>query len=89
MDLYEEGFTVSDADVVFSRLVPSLRRILDKQRMPSHSALEDVKYDTSSMEAMLRNVLEVMGYDFNRFRMDISPHPFTIGLGPQRCEDNG
>ena len=82
LDLYEEGFTVSDADAVFSKLVPSLRRILDKQRMPSHSALEDVKYDIPSMEAMLRNVLEIMGYDFNRFRMDISPHPFTIGLGP-------
>ncbi len=82
LDLYEEGFTVSDADAVFSKLVPSLRRILDRQRMPSHSALEDVKYDASTLEAMLKNVLEVMGYDFNRFRMDVSPHPFTIGLGP-------
>lgn len=83
LDLYEEGFTVADADAIFSKLVPSLRSIINRQKMPPHSPLEDVKYERGPAEAMINDILRTMGYDFNRFRVDVSPHPFTIGLGPR------
>ena len=84
LDLYEEGFTVGDADSVYSRLIPATQRLLVKVAaagvFPSEHPLESAKYDTASMEAVNQAVLEILKMPSERFRMDVSTHPFTTGI---------
>jgi carboxypeptidase Taq len=86
LDLFEEGFTVRDADAVFSRLVPTTRKILDKVTAegvyPSKHPLESVKYETDAMVRVNEGVLQMLDMPKDRFRMDVSTHPFTIGIAP-------
>jgi carboxypeptidase Taq len=83
LDLGEEGLTVEDMDSMFSRMIPSLRRILEKTRttkkFPSRHPLEDIKYDVGSMGVVNREITEILGMPKDRFRMDTSTHPFMTG----------
>ena len=84
MDLYEEGFTVRDADAVYSRLIPETKKMLAKVAaagvFPAKHPLEEVKYDTAWMEAVNQGVVEMLKMPSERFRMDVSTHPFTTGI---------
>ena len=86
LDRYEEGFTVADADRVFSRLIPGTVRVLDKVLKagvyPTKHPLESVKYKTEAMERVNRGILQLMNMPKDTFMMDISTHPFTIGIAP-------
>ncbi|MHB8567446.1 MAG: carboxypeptidase M32 [Nitrososphaerales archaeon] len=80
LDLGEEGLTVSDTDSMFSRLIPKLKRIFEKVRseskFPSSHPLEKVKYDTVAMSRVDRKLTEILDMPNDRFRMDVSTHPF-------------
>ncbi|MEM3281361.1 MAG: carboxypeptidase M32 [Saccharolobus sp.] len=83
LDLYEEGFTVSEADRVFSELLPGLSKILDKidDRFTRKYHFEDDKYDIDKMSKILEKIaFEVLKMPKDRFRIDISPHPFTTSM---------
>lgn len=86
LDLYEEGFTVRDADSVFSRLVPKTKQILEKVTSagiyPPRHSLESVKYDTDAMVRVNEGILQMLEMPKDRFRMDVSTHPFTTGIAP-------
>jgi carboxypeptidase Taq len=86
LNLYEEGFTVRDADSVFSRLVPKTKKILEKVVSagvyPPKHPLESVKYDTDAMVRVNEGILQMLEMPKDRFRMDVSTHPFTIGIAP-------
>ncbi len=85
LDLYEEGFTVNDADSIFNSLLPSLKSILEKilseGKYPSRHPLEDVPYDVNDMRMINEELLKLLEMPVGtRFRMDVSAHPFTIGM---------
>ncbi|MGC8582148.1 MAG: carboxypeptidase M32 [Thermoproteus sp.] len=83
LDLYEEGLTSRDVDSIFSVLEPGIRRLLGKLEAggwPRSHPLEEEPYDRQSMEAAIREILGLIGYPQRRFRIDVSPHPFTTGL---------
>ena len=84
LDQFEEGFTVRDADAVYAELIPESKRILAKVAkagvFPSMHPLESVKYDTASMEDVNQGVVEMLKMPADRFRMDVSTHPFTTGI---------
>ena len=86
LNIYEEGFTVRDADIVFSRLVPESRKILGKVTStgiyPSKHSLESAKYDTDAMVRVNEGLLQMLRMPMDRFRMDVSTHPFTTGIAP-------
>jgi len=86
LNLYEEGFTVRDSDAVFSRLVPGTRKILDRVSKagvyPSKSKLESMKYQTDPMERVNEGILKILKMPTDSFRMDVSTHPFTVGIAP-------
>jgi carboxypeptidase Taq len=86
LDLYEEGFTVRDADAVFSRLIPGTRKIADKVSRsglyPSKHPLESKKYSTEAMAKVNEGILKLLRMPMDRFRMDVSTHPFTIDIAP-------
>lgn len=84
MDLFEEGFTVKEADVVFSKLLKGskdiFRKINDDGIYVTPSKLEKTKYREKSMISVNNRILEILEMPRNRFRMDVSSHPFTTGI---------
>ncbi len=84
LNLFEEGFTVRDADAVYSRLIPESKKILAKVASagvyPNKHPLESKKYETAAMERVNEGVLEMLKMPKEKFRMDVSTHPFTTGI---------
>lgn len=83
LDLYEEGLTSRDVESIFATLEPSLKKLLNKldaSGWPKRHKLEEVPYEREKVEAAIREVLEMVGYPKGRFRIDVSPHPFSIGV---------
>ncbi len=86
LNLYEEGFTVRDADAVFARLIPGTKKVMDRVERagtyPSKHPLDSAKYDTPSMQRVNEGIVSLLGMPKERFSMDVSTHPFTIGIAP-------
>ncbi len=85
LDLYEEGLTVDDMDFVFNAMIPRLRKTLDKivneNLFPPKHKLEDIRYEKLALENVDKEILDLLGYPWDRARIDVSEHPFTIGIG--------
>jgi carboxypeptidase Taq len=83
LNLFEEGFTVKDADAVYANLIPGSRKILAKVTTagvyPSKHPLESVKYQKEAMEKVNEGLVKLLKMPRKRFRMDVSTHPFTTG----------
>jgi carboxypeptidase Taq len=84
LDLYEEQVSVDDMDAMFSKLIPALKRILEKVRsekkfVSTHS-LESERYEKENLEKVNRKLTEVLGLPKDRFRMDVSTHPFMTNI---------
>ncbi|MET1101459.1 MAG: carboxypeptidase M32 [Pyrodictiaceae archaeon] len=84
LDLYEEGWTTRDVERMFNKLIPGSKKILEKvlsdEFYPKSHELEQVSYETSKAEKLMKIVLEKLGWSWERGRLDVSPHPFTIEL---------
>ncbi len=86
VDLYEEGMTTRDVDMMFSYLEPNIRRVLDKVlsegKYSVDHPLEKEKYLREEAEKLNLAVLEAFGFPLGkRARLDVSAHPFTINMG--------
>jgi len=85
LDLYEEGITVSDMDQIFSSITPSLKKTLDRVLREgiytAKSPIEKEKYSSYDMQEAEWGILRKIGYNENRFRVDLSAHPFTTSIG--------
>ncbi len=85
LDLYEEGLRIRDMDAVYNAIIPWSRKVLDKVLeegyFPQSHELEKVKYERRAMEKVNKEILDLLGYPWDRARLDVSPHPFTISLG--------
>ncbi len=84
-DLYEEGMTVHDYDEFFGKIEGELKDILTKimnSGWPKEHPLEKEKYDKDALHRVNLEIVKLLGYPLDeRGRLDISAHPFTIGLG--------
>ncbi len=85
LDHYEEGATEAQLQQVFSRVRPRLtgllQRILQSGKQPGPDLLKG-HYPEEQQEALGRQILTAMGFDWSRGRLDRSPHPFCTGLAP-------
>ena len=86
LDMFEEELTVDDLDKVFAVLTPRIQKILKKlvdsgSPFCKESKLEKSKYDIQKVEELNRDILNLLQYDMERFRMDVSTHPFTETMG--------
>ncbi len=82
LDRHEEGLTVRDCEEMFSvvgRLSNLFRRA--RERTPDEHPLEREEYEEGRMRMLNEHVLSSMGFPWDRARMDVSAHPFTVGLG--------
>jgi carboxypeptidase Taq len=81
LDIYEPGLPAADIDALFTplreRLVALLRKISPS---PDHAFL-DQDYDIDAQTRFNHQLMDYIGFDRNRGRLDISAHPFTTSLG--------
>jgi carboxypeptidase Taq len=86
--LDDDGVTASSVRALFSalraRLVPIVRAIAS--RSPADVSCLRQLAPASDQLGFARQVIEAFGYDFDRGRVDLVPHPFTtrISLGDVR-----
>jgi carboxypeptidase Taq len=84
LDQFEEGFTVKDADAVYSKLIPASKKLLARVAAagvyPSKHPLEAAKYETDDMVKVNEEVIKLLRMPMDRFRMDVSTHPFTTQI---------
>ena len=86
LDDFEEDLTVADLDNVFSVLTPRIQQILKKlvdsgSPFCKQSDFEKLDYDTQRVDELNRAILSLLQYDTERFRLDVSTHPFTVAIG--------
>ena len=86
LDNFEEQLTVDDLDKIFGTLTPRIQKILKKLQNSNSPFCKEHKfvktnYDIKRVNDLNRDILTLMQYDMNRFRMDISTHPFTESMG--------
>jgi carboxypeptidase Taq len=84
LDLSEEGLTTDDLDQIFSNLIPDLKKILAKTisqgAFPEKHPLEDADYDVTGMKRVNEKLISLLEMPSNRFRLDVSTHPFSIRI---------
>ena len=86
LDTFEEELTVDDLDKVFSALTPRIQKILKKlvdsgSPYCKESKLGKTKYDIQKVDELNHAILTLLQYNMERFRMDVSTHPFTEAMG--------
>jgi carboxypeptidase Taq len=86
LDSFEEELTVDELDNVFGALTPRLEEILKKlvdlgNPFLKESKLVKSKYDIRTVDELNHDILNLLQYDMERFRMDVSTHPFTETMG--------
>jgi carboxypeptidase Taq len=88
LDDFEPGEITSRVAVVLDtlreRLVPLIAAIGASGRSPNTEILER-HYPLVAQQQFGKFAAEKIGFDFERGRLDVTPHPFTSGLGPHDC----
>ena len=83
LDEYEPGMKTAEVKAIFDALRPKqvelLQRIAQAEQVDNSFIRQ--KYDFDSQEKFGRFIATRMGYDWNRGRMDLAPHPFTTSFG--------
>ncbi len=85
LDSYEPGMTVKQIAPLFAALKADLVPILEKIMVSRVKLKEDFlhfHYPIAQQLVFGREILEVMGYNFQNGRQDLSAHPFTISFHP-------
>ena len=85
LDTYEPGATVAQLQPLFATLRHGLLELLAHVReaaSPPDDGILSQTYDKQQQLAFGDLVLQGMGYDFNRGRLDLSAHPFTTSFHP-------
>ncbi len=85
LDVYEPGMTVATIDPLLSELkeatIPLVRRIKRSKRKPNRSLVLG-SFPKEKQLAYGRRVLESMGFDFTKGRIDLTTHPFCTSFDP-------
>ena len=82
LDDYEPGMKTSDVDKLFEELVGGLLPIIDKV----FGAVDDppewlsASFDTGKQLRVNQWLVEQLGFEMEGGRLDLSPHPFTMGV---------
>ena len=83
LDQYEEGLTVDDVDRMFSKLLPALKSILARiqnSEFTADSPLVKRRYEVDALSRINRKLVDILEMPKDRFRTDISTHPFEANM---------
>ncbi|SIQ83150.1 carboxypeptidase Taq [Aeromonas sp. RU39B] len=81
--LYEPGMTVARLDNIFGELtgwLPGLIRQVTQRQQGSQPQEPIGPFSIASQEALGREVMGLLGFDFEHGRLDVSTHPFCGGV---------
>jgi carboxypeptidase Taq len=79
---YEPYLGLDAAERVLGRLGEELPDLIDAVRESDADLADpfaDGTFDTDTQEAVSRDILDTLGYDWDRGRLDTAPHPFSTG----------
>jgi carboxypeptidase Taq len=81
---YEPCLPLEQAEEILENLKETLVPMIDEIRDSDADVTTDAlsrhaPYDADKQEALSRDALDVVGYDWERGRLDVSSHPFTSG----------
>lgn len=85
LDAYEPGETAASLTAIFDQMKPPLvaliKRIAESGKTAPVEILER-NYPAGAQEKLARDVAELVGFDVNAGRLDVSVHPFCSGIAP-------
>ncbi len=83
LDEYEPRMTTKKVGRVFSDLKEALVPLVQelKEKSSVDASFLSQHYPIEQQEALSRRILEDLGYDFERGRLDVTAHPFTMAVG--------
>ncbi len=79
---YEPCLELSQVEAILDELRETLVPLIEDIRASDADLATDAfsgTYETDAQEALSRDVLDLLNYDFGRGRLDVSTHPFTSG----------
>lgn len=83
LDLYEEGATAADCTAMFDALkdkqVALVKAITESKNQPDDSKLYG-DWSVEKQKAFTEEIVQAIGFDFNRGRQDVAPHPFCTNF---------
>ncbi len=84
LDLYEEGLKAKDVENFFGEIKQPLKdllgRITTSKKYQNKHFLEKAEYDRSKLTTLNEKILKTLWNDMDRFRLDVSSHPFTTSF---------
>jgi carboxypeptidase Taq len=83
LDIYEPGITAREISVLFEALRKGLITLLNRIAAGSQQefSFTDREYDIEAQVRFNRVLMDRLGFDSSRGRLDVSAHPFTTSLG--------
>ncbi len=83
LDDFEPGMKTAEVREIFNQLRPQQVELVSAiaEKEPPDNAFLKQYYKEAYQEIVGRDVITRFGYDWNRGRLDIAPHPFTTGFG--------
>jgi carboxypeptidase Taq len=88
LDDYEPGMTTADVAAVFQPLREELVRLVGAIQASARKAPVEILerfYPVTAQQVFAEGASKRIGFDFQRGRIDCSPHPFCSGFGPGDC----
>lgn len=80
-DEYEDGFSVVELDAFFNELKIFLSKIdIKKLRHDTKNQFAGISYDKKLLKELNQSILNFLGAEPKRFRLDTSSHPFSLFL---------
>ncbi|MGI9276510.1 MAG: carboxypeptidase M32 [Endozoicomonas sp.] len=83
LDLYEPGMSSASLDELFSDVkswLPDLIQKTTEQQQGEQVLTPEGPFPIEQQKALGQSVMELLGFDFHRGRLDISVHPFCGGV---------
>ena len=84
LDDFEMGMSQERIDTLFgevqSALVPFIGKIRCSTNQPSLAPLSGRKFNIDAQKEASQKIVQALGYDESRGRIDVSVHPFTMSL---------
>ncbi|MDR1972635.1 MAG: carboxypeptidase M32 [Treponema sp.] len=81
LDIYEPGLRASELSALFSPLQERLTALLKQFGPPREYPFLNQDYDIEAQARFNRQLMDYIGFDQSRGRLDTSAHPFTTSLG--------
>ena len=83
MDQYSPGVRAADVDRIFDKLAKTLPHMIENAIARQDAAIQPIwpqgPFPAEAQRAVGTKFMELLGFDFNGGRLDISTHPFSGG----------